>query len=94
MIREEVKTNQVRLDHHEVRFHHEQWAVWGVSKTKTQDPREGGRVIPYKGLMGTCGQKGYVFRDFCLKQGINFIIFCRNQGIDFINFCLKQGIFS
>ena len=34
------------------------------------------------GLMGTCGQPGYVFRDFCLKQGI-----------DFINFCLKHGIF-
>ena len=33
--------------------------------------------------MGTCGQPGYVFRDFCLKQGI-----------DFISFCLKQGIFS
>ena len=43
--------------------------------------------------MGTCGQPGYVFRDFCLKQGIDFIIFCLNQGIDFINFCLKQGIF-
>ena len=26
--------------------------------------------------MGTCGQPGYVFRDFCLKQGIDFIIFC------------------
>ena len=38
-------------------------------------------VLPYKGLMGTCGQPGYVFRDFCLKQGI-----------EFINFCLKQGI--
>ena len=45
-------------------------------------PRAGG-VLPYKGLMGTYGQPGYVFRDFCLKQGI-----------DFINFCLKQGIFS
>ena len=30
-------------------------------------------VLPYKGLMGTCGQPGYVFWDFCLKQGINFI---------------------
>ena len=38
-------------------------------------------VLPYKGLMGTCGQPGYVFRDFCLKQGI-----------DFINFCLKQAV--
>ena len=27
----------------------------------------GGGVLPYKGLMGTCGQSGYVFRDFCLK---------------------------
>ena len=40
----------------------------------------GGGVLPYKGLMGTCGQPGYVFRDFCLKQGIDFIIFCVNQG--------------
>ena len=54
----------------------------------------GGGVLPYKGLMGTCGQPGYVLRDFCLKQGIDFIIFCLNQGIDFINFCLKEGIFS
>ena len=48
--------------------------------------------------MGTCGQPGYVFRDFCLKQGIDFVIFCLNQGIDFINFCLKldclQSAFS
>ena len=43
----------------------------------------GGGVLSYKGLMGTCGQPRYVFRDFCLKQGIDFIIFC-----------LKQGIFS
>ena len=34
-----------------------------------------GRVLPYKGLIGTCGQPGYVFQDFCLKQGIEFIIF-------------------
>ena len=44
--------------------------------------------------MGACGQPGYVFRDFCLKQGIDFINFCLNQSLDFINFCLKQGIFS
>ena len=43
--------------------------------------------------METCGQPGYVFWDFSLKQGIDFIIFCLNQGIDFIKFCLKQGIF-
>ena len=51
------------------------------------------RCIVVRGLMGACGQPGYVFRDFCFKQGIDFIIFCLNQGIDFINFCLKQGIF-
>ena len=37
-----------------------------------------GLRFPYKGLMGTCGQPGYVFRYFCLKQGIEFIIFCLN----------------
>ena len=42
----------------------------------------GGGVLLYKGLMGTCCQPGYVFRDFCLKQGVEFIIFCLNQGID------------
>ena len=40
----------------------------------------GGGVLPYKGLMGTCGQPGYVFRDFCLEQGIEFIIFCLKLG--------------
>ena len=44
--------------------------------------------------MGTCGQRGYVFRDFCFKQGIDFIIFRLRRGIDLINFCLKQGTFS
>ena len=34
--------------------------------------------------MGTGGQPGYVFRDFCLKQGIDFI------NLSFF----KQGIFS
>ena len=47
--------------------------------------------------MGTCGQPGFGFRDFPLKQGIDFIIidfiiFCLNQGIDFIIFCLNHGI--
>ena len=60
---------------------------------KILTPR-GGVVLPYKGLMGTCGQPGYVFQDFCLKQGIDFIIFRLNRGIDFISFCLKEGIFS
>ena len=25
--------------------------------------------------MGMCGQPGYVFRDFCLKEGIQFTLF-------------------
>ena len=56
----------------------------------SSDPGGGGGVLPYKGLMGTCGQPGYVFRDFCLKQGIEFIIFCLNQGIDFSIFVLNR----
>ena len=35
----------------------------------------GGGVLPYMSLMGTCGQSGYVFRDFCLKQGIEFVTY-------------------
>ena len=58
------------------------------SWTLFSSPRGG--VLPYKGLMGTCGQPGYVFRDFCLKQGIEFIIFCLNQGIDLSIFVLKR----
>ena len=52
-----------------------------------------GGVLPYKGLMGTCGQQGYVFQDFCLKQGIEFIIFCLNQGIDLSIFVLNRMSF-
>ena len=54
-------------------------AECSVFHDQIYDPGGGG-VLPYKGLMGTCGQPGYVFRDFCLKQGIKFIIFCLNQG--------------
>ena len=32
-------------------------------------------VLPYEGLMKTCGQPGYVFRDFCLKQVSNLSFF-------------------
>ena len=49
-------------------------------------------VLPYKGLMGTCGQPGYVFRDFCLKQGIDFIIFCLNQGVFLNSFVIADGL--
>ena len=44
-------------------------------------------VLPYKGLLGTCGQPGYVSRDFCLEQGIDLSIFVLNWVK-----CLKQGI--
>ena len=57
------------------------------------NPPGGGGVLPYKGLMGTCGQPGYVFQDFCLKQGIEFIIFCLNQGIDLSIFVLNRMSF-
>ena len=53
----------------------------------------GGGVLPYKGLMGTCGQPGYVFRDFYLTEGIEFIIFCLNQGIDLSIFVLNRMSF-
>ena len=40
-------------------------------------------LLPYKGLMGTCGQPGYVFRDdFCLKQGIEFFQFLCHLFLD------------
>ena len=54
-------------------------------------PTPGGGGTPkYKGLMGTCGQPGYVFRDFCLKRGIEFIIYCLNQGIGLSIFVLNR----
>ena len=60
------------------------------------DTSGGGGVLPYKGLMGTCGQSGYVFRDFRLKQGIEFIdlsIFVLNR-INVLNRVSKIGILS
>ena len=41
--------------------------IQGEVSTSMASPLGG--VLPYKGLMGTCGQPGYVFQDFCLKQG-------------------------
>ena len=29
--------------------------------------------------MGTCGQPGYVFRDFCLEKGTEFIIWNKDK---------------
>ena len=52
----------------------------------------GGGVLPYNGLMGTCGQPGYVFRDFCLKQGIDFIIFRLKQRIFLNSFVIVNGV--
>ena len=69
------------------------FAAMGIQDTdckKRGRETPGGGVLPYKGLMGTCGQPGYVFRDFCLKQGIEFIIFCLNQGIDLSIFVLNR----
>ena len=43
--------------------------------------------------MGTCGQPGYVFRIFCLKQGIKFVSFCLNQGIELSIFVLNKIYF-
>ena len=40
----------------------------------------GGGVHPYKGLMGACGQPGYFFRDFFLKQGRKISDICLKQG--------------
>lgn len=50
-------------------------------------------VLPYKGLIGTCGQLGCVFRDFCLKQSIEFIIFCLNHRNSVLNVVGKLAIF-
>ena len=49
-----------------------------------------GGTDPYKGLMGTYGQSGYVFRDFCLKQGIDFYRFVLNR-VSFLDKFLKPG---
>ena len=57
----------------------------------------GGGLLPYKGLMGTCGQPGYVFRDFCLKQGIDFINYCHRLRLcstNVLNWVSKIGILS
>ena len=41
-----------------------------------------GGELPWKSLMGTWGQPGYVFRDFCLKQGIFLNSFVIANGFD------------
>ena len=61
-----------------------------TSSIKKEALYPGGGVLPYKGLMGTCGQPGYVLRDFCLKQGIEFIILCLNQRIGSSIFVLNR----
>ena len=43
--------------------------------------------------MGTCGQPGYVLRDFCLKQGIDLSIFVLNR-INVLDRVSKTGILS
>ena len=51
-----------------------------VGKIPSLRPGGGGGVLPCKGLMGTGGQPGYVFREFCLKQGRKISDFCLKQG--------------
>ena len=41
-----------------------------------------GGELPWKSLMGTWGQPGYLFRDFCLKQGIFLNSFVIANGFD------------
>ena len=52
-----------------------------------------GEALPYKGLMETCRQPGYVFWDFCLKQGIKFFIFCLKKGVGLSIFVLNRIYF-
>ena len=46
--------------------------------------------------METCGQPGYVFRDFCLKQGqellTGYLFLDDKQPVRMFYECLKQGI--
>ena len=61
-------------------------------QNKEAAPRGGGGVLPYKGLMGTCGQPGYVFQDFCLYKLllINIRVKCLKQGIKNRNSVLNR----
>ena len=60
--------------------------LWSASRGSTfhhfpklgESPGAG--VLSYNCLMGTCGQPGYVFRDFCLKQGRKISDICLKQG--------------
>ena len=61
-------------------LHRERLGIgWRRSIIQRSVPPRGGGVFPYKGLMGTCGQPGYVFQDFCLNQGIGLSIFVLNR---------------
>ena len=86
-----IKSWKINISFHASREAEFKEIINGVySAIKIHYPGGRGVVLPYKGLMGTCGQPGYVFRDFCLKQGIEFIIFCLNQGIDLSIFVLNR----
>ena len=54
-----------------------------------QAPRGG--ELPWKSLMGTWGQPGYVFRDFCLKQGTFLNSFVIANGFDKKEFRVRVG---
>ena len=52
----------------------------------------GGGVLPYKGLMGTCGQSGYVFRDF-VSIRVSILSFFVLIGVSISSiFVLNRGI--
>ena len=90
-----VDTKIYRFTHGSAEIWNFFWSVQGLTRELkfririSKHTNQVERVLPYKGLMGTCGQPGYVFRDFCLKQGIEFVIFCLNQGIGLSIFVLN-----
>ena len=47
----------------------------------------GGGVLPYKSLMGTCGQPGYVFCDFVLNwvSNLSFFVLIRVSIYNFLS---------
>ena len=67
-------------------------------------PPGGGGVLPYKGLMGMCGQPGYVFWDFVLNRvsNLSFFVLIRVSiyqflsltGLNVLNRVSKIGILS
>ena len=78
VVREELRRKQIRCGWIITKFvfntNSGPLGVFLKRRPENEDLRPEGGVLPYKGLMGTCSQPGYVFRDFCHKQCIDFII--------------------